>query len=199
MSERTSPAPALLEEVERLRSRVRANQRASSVPLLVLAALVVVSWMLPLYGAGPLLIVPAVAALLGIGVYYQRRQRLLGVGTSPHRWTKAGLVVFGVYVLVPWLAMLFLPPVAVVGAVVAALGAKSRNPALIAGGGAAALISALERWHLISNRFWDLGKLVDASPHTWWVANAKHIVLATLAATLLAVGLLALHRERRCD
>jgi hypothetical protein len=197
MSGSRGDAFATLDEVERLRTQVRSDRRATSVPLLALGALAAASaWSTPFVG-GIVQAFLAVLVLLVLALYYQRRERAVGVGTQASRWTTAGLSVLVIYVLVPWLAMLFLPPVAIAGVVVAVMGSRSRNRWLIAGGIAAAAVSALEQWFIISNRFWDVAKFIGAAPHAWWVVNAQQLVLASLASALLASGAVALSRERR--
>jgi hypothetical protein len=197
MSDRREAASGALADVERLRTQVRSDRRETSIPLLALGMLTVLSaWVTPFVG-GILLAFVAVVVLLVLAGYYRRREQAVGLRTQAGRWTTAGMSVLVVYVLVPWLAMLFLPPVAIVGIVVAVLGYRSRNRPLVLGGVAAAVVSGAEQWFIISNRFWDLAKLVDAGPHTWWVSNTHQLVLATLAASLLAGGAVALHRERR--
>ena len=189
----------VFDDIERLRTRVRADRRETSVPLLVLGTLAVLSSLVSTFAGGLLLALPAVLSLFGLALYYRRRERRVGVGTAAQRWTTAGLWVLVVSVLVPGLAMLFLPPVAIVGIVVTVMGVRERNRALIVGGSAAAVLAGLEQWYVISNRFWDLAKLVDAGPKTWWVANAQQFVFGSLAGALLAAGVVALGQERRRD
>ncbi len=197
MGDRETETAALLDDLTQLRSQVRGDRRETSVPLLTLAALALLSSVLRPVVGGVLLVYPAVLALLALGLYYRRRESTVGVGTAPMRWVTAGLAVLLVYVLVPWLAMLFLPPVAVVGITVSILGTRRRDTALVVGGVLAAAVSGLEEWFVISNRFWDLAKLVDAPPGTWWVGNAQPIVHGLLAASLLVAGLVAHRRETR--
>lgn len=187
----------VLDDVARLRRQVRADRRETSVPLLVLGTLALLSSLLTTFAGGLLLALPAVLSLFGLALYYRRRERRLGVGTAGRRWTTAGLWVLGACVLVPGLAMLFLPPVAIVGIVVTVMGVRDRNRALVIGASAATVIAALEQWYVISNRFWDLAKLVGAGPQTWWVVNAQQFVYGALAGVLLAAGVVALRQERR--
>ncbi|MBS3940256.1 MAG: hypothetical protein KG028_04770 [Actinobacteria bacterium] len=187
----------VLDDIERLRTRVRADRRETSVPLLVLGTLALLSSVMANVAGGLLLAVPAVLSLFGLALYYQHRERRIGIGTAGKRWTTAGLGVLGVCVLVPGLAMLFLPPVAIVGIVVTVIGVRDRNRALIVGGSAAAVIAGLEQWYVISNRFWGLAKLVGAGPLTWWVTNAQQFVFGSLAGAFLATGVVALRQERR--
>lgn len=146
MSDRREDASGVLADVERLRTQVRSDRRETSVPLLALGMLTVLSvWVTPFVG-GILLAFVAVVVLLVLALYYRRRERAVGLRTQAGRWTTAGLSVLVIYVLVPWLAMLFLPPVAIVGIVVAVVGYRSRNRLLVFGGVAAAVVSGAEQW-----------------------------------------------------
>lgn len=196
MSQRQGETAATLAELDQLRSRVRGDRRETSVPLVVLGVLAVVS-ALPLPLAGPVSpLATAVLALFVVAAYYRHRQAATGVGTASGQWVKAGLAVLVVGLMGPGLMMLFVPPVAVVGAVVAVLGWRRNNRTLVIAGFATAVIAGLEQWFVVSNRFWDLARLVGSDPHVWWVLHAQQLVVLLLGAGLLAVAV-AVHRRER--
>jgi hypothetical protein len=197
MHDTTADPASVLADVDRLRTQVRSDRRETSVPLLALGGLALTtSWFAPFAG-GFVVTAVAVLVLLGLALAYRRREHAVGVGTGSRRWTIAGVAVLVAFVVIPWLAMLFLPPLTIVGTVVAIVGVRGGNRALVAGGLLAAVVSGLEHWRIISNRAWDLAQLTGAGPTSWWVSNSSQLVIGTLAAALLIGGAVALVREQR--
>lgn len=177
-----------LAELDHLRSRVRRDRRETSVPLILLGVLAVMS-AVPLPLDGPLtLLATAVIAVFVVAAYYRKRQVTTGIGTAYGQWVKAALAVLVVGLMGPGLLMLFLPPVAVIGAVVAILGWRRSNRTLLLAGLVTTAVTGLEQWFIVSNRFWDFARLMGSDPQSWWVLHAQQLVVLFLGAGLLVTA-----------
>lgn len=187
-------------ELERLRARVRADRRATSDPLLVFGALVVVfavaGPVLGGLGAGSrhlslLVFWPVLTffALLALWLGSRRRAARDGVGEgSPsYRTVTAGYVVSQVVIVVVLIPVLFVGvflPLVWPGAVLAAIGAWQRNRTLVLLGVTTAVAGGLE----------SLVVLRLGLPPEW--AWLQSVFYAVAGLALVVAGLVVRRRER---
>lgn len=195
ITEESSSASAL-KELEDLRAQVRADQHAVSVPLLAVGTLTVATAAAPHVQRDLIATAGLLAVLIGLSLYYVRRQARVGVGTPAASWKNATLAVVAVILLLP-VVLFLLSPLAVAGAVLVAIGGSTRNRTLAVYGLAFGVLAGLQQWYVISNRVGDLARLLGVSGPAWWVHHADRLVLVALGSALLIPGLVALVREQR--
>ena len=180
----------VLEGLQGLRSRVDADRRSTSFPLMVfgLVTLGAALFPAPTHGMAPLywlVAVPIAFALLWS--LYRKRERAVGVGTPARSYGRVTIGFAVISVLVPGLIMIFGAAPATAGLALAILGLTQRNQIVAAAGLVFGVVVGLEHWSVLTNRVQPL--LADSA--TW----ADNAVMAALGLALLAVGLVIYRRE----
>ena len=196
----TSP---VLRDVQRLRRRVRRDQRATSVPLLVFGLLTlgstVVTQPTPAPGLTPATIYWLLAIPLGfslVALIHHRRRKILGVGTPTRAWAMAALVLGALLLTLPGL-VLFRLSFPVVGIGIVAMGMYQRNAPMAVAGGVFGIVGALETFYVLSNGVADLAGALDRPATSWLVQQRDVVAVAALGAATTTIGLVARWREVR--
>ncbi|CAN5232529.1 hypothetical protein BH11ACT1_BH11ACT1_16260 [soil metagenome] len=199
----TSTDPAqLLPDLDRLRARVRADQRATSAPMLVFGALIVAYAAIGGLYAGQLhaggrhltlLVYWPLATMVGlVALWWSARRRAGqdGVGEGQHTYrsaTRAYLVALAL-ILVLFLPVLFIGvfiPLIWPAAVLLAIASWQRNRPLGSWGAAIGLVGGAEGMVVLANP--------DLSPGWWWL---QPVVYTALGLALVAGALVIRRRER---
>lgn len=202
-------AQGILTETEELRRRARGDRRASSVPLIVIAGVVLVSAPFT-YGSafaeplGSMLINPL--AFLAIALRYRARRARTGIGSGRGAYEWAALFVALLPVLNLLLAVLepgsqpALWPMGAIALALLVLALLQRNGYLAV---CAALFGAatwMEDEYLLGGWFNEIAEKVTPIPpapfYDGTVDWVPVLVRALLGLSLLAAGLVALRRER---
>lgn len=183
-------AHEVLEGLQGLRSRVDADRRSTSFPLMVFGFVTLGAALFPAptHGIAPLywlLAVPIAFALLWS--MYRKRERTVGVGTPARSYGRVTIVFAVISVLVPGLLMIFGATAAAAGLALAILGLTQRNRVVAAAGLVFGVVVGLENWSVLTNRVHSL--LAESA--TW----ADNAVMAALGLALLAAGLVIYRRE----
>ena len=178
-----------LNDLTRLKQQVRADRRATSIPLVVFGAIAAFAALFrdPSHGAAWVywaLAVPVAFALVW-GVY-RRRENAEGVGTRATAYGRTAIAFAVVTVLMPTVFVFLGAPAAAAGVALAVIGLMQRNIALSAIGLLFGVVAGLEAWYVISNRIDDL------AGH--YVAWGDNLVMATLGLVLLVAGVTC-HRQ----
>jgi hypothetical protein len=192
----------LLPDLDRLRTRVRADQRATSAPMFAFGAVIVVYAVIGGLGAGQLnaagrhstllLYWPLATgvALLALRWSARRRATQDGVGEGRHSYRTAtrAYVIALVLIVVLFLPVLFIgvfTPMIWPAAVFAAMAAWQRNRVLGNWAAAIGVIGGTESAVVIADQ--------GLSAGWWWL---QPVVYAALGIALIAGGLVIGRRER---
>jgi hypothetical protein len=190
---------AAVERLEQLKSRARADRRATSAPLLTFGVLTLIG--APLadnLGWGWLYWLTAAPAGFGFLAWRQRWRAArtgVGGGHDPYGWLVVGWVLS---LVVLGLLAAFAPMIAITtGLLVIARWQRNRYLAVCAV--LFGVVGTLEvPFYAVSNRLYDLadalGLLRSTSGYFGW---SRQLVVALLGAFLLGAGLVALRREVR--
>lgn len=198
--EMTGPEPSqLLPDLDRLRARVRADQRATSAPMLAFGALMIVGYAAigglyagQLHAGGrhlTLLIYWPLATAVGlVALWWSARRRAgqdgVGEGRRTYRSATRAYLVALLLIVVLFLPVLFIgvfTPMIWPAAVLAAVAAWQRNRLL----GIWAAAIGVESVYVIANQGLGSG--------WWWL---QPVVYTALGLALLAAGLVIGRRER---
>lgn len=204
----TSPQPAdlgtdaQLPDFDRLRARVRGDQRATSSPMLVFGALIVLyAAIIGLYSGrlepggrhlALLLYWPVATAIGLLTLRWSARRRAardgVGEGRHPYRTAVRAYAVALVLIVVLFLPVLFIgvfTPLVWPAAVLGALAAWQRDRLL--GGWAIGIgvLGGAESWYVLAHR--------DLGAPWWWLQPVLH---GALGLALVAAGLVVARRER---
>jgi hypothetical protein len=179
---------------EKLRDRVRADMRLSSVPLLVFGVLTILSIPLandPLWTflfwptAGPI-------GFIIIAVWYRMRRIRTGLGPGRGPYARIGAVLFAAFLLILPLIMVQLPAIGIALLVIAVLqGNRYLAICAIVFG----VVGGLEIFGAFDDWLYQLGQPLGLFARG--IDDASAIIFATLGAFLMVAGLIALKRERR--
>lgn len=147
-----------LEDVERVRARTRGARRPASVPLAVLAGVLLLAaaghLAIPLGPPPALWAVAVPGAFALVGLAYGEVERRTGVGTERPRYLGLAAILF-VALLLPVTAAPMLMPFtqhAIIGLVLLAVAVRLGQPLLALGAIVFGLGGALEAQHVIGNR-----------------------------------------------
>ncbi len=189
---------AVVERLEQLKSRARADRRATSAPLFTFGVLTLIG--APLadnLGWGWLYWLMAAPVGFGFLAWRQRWRAArtgVGGGHDPYGWLVAGWVLS---LVVLGLLAAFAPMIAIAtGLVVIARWQRNRYLAVCAV--LFGVVGTLEvPFYAVSNRLYDvadaLGLLPESGYFGWW----RELVVALLGVFLLGAGVVALRREVR--
>lgn len=183
-------AHEVLDGLNGLRSRVDADRRSTSFPLVVFGLVTLGAALLPAptHGMAPvywLLAAPIAFTLLWS--MYRRRETTVGVGTPARSYGHVAIGFAVISVLVPGLLMIFGAAAAAAGLALAIFGLRQRNRVVAATGLVFGVVVGLEHWSVLTNRVHAL-----FAGSTTWADNA---VMAALGLGLLAIGLIVYRRE----
>ena len=195
----TDDVRGLLGEADRLKARARADQRRSSVPLLVFGALVV--------GYGPVSastpglpglywLVAGPGALATIWWWRGRHARRIGAGPGrgPYGRTAVALAL----VLFVALPVLFLLPTAAVALMLLIVAWRQHNGYLAGGAVVLGVVGGLEDLAFFDNRLYDLARLLGLfAEQEGYFRGAPVIVYGLLGLALVLAGLRARRLESR--
>jgi hypothetical protein len=201
--EMTGPEPSqLLPDLDRLRARVRADQRATSAPMLAFGALIVGYAAIGGLYAGQLhaggrhltlLIYWPLATAVGlVALWWSARRRAgqdgVGEGRRTYRGATRAYLVALLLIVVLFLPVLFIgvfTPMIWPAAVLAAVAAWQRNRLLGIWAAAIGVAGGAEGVYVIANQGLGSG--------WWWL---QPVVYTALGLALLAAGLVIGRRER---
>ncbi len=192
----------LLPDLDRLRARVRAGQRATSAPMLVFGALILGYAVIGGGYAGQLraegrhlvlLVYWPLATIVGLaGLWWSARRRAdrdgVGEGRRTYRGATAGYLVALVVIVVLFIPVLFIgvfTPMVWPAAVLATLACWHRNRLLGTWAVAIGVAGGAESLYVIANR--------GLGPAWWWL---QPIVYTALGLALVRGGLVIARRER---
>jgi hypothetical protein len=193
MEERAMTPAGLLADLGTLRHRARADRRATSVPLLAFGTVVAASAALPHHPIDFLFWMVAIPlTTIAVAAWYRRHEVRSGTGSRTRTWAGASVAVVVLLVVLPGsLALILGLHLAVIGAVVATMGAVQRTRSLVVAGLLVGVLGGLEGSYLISNR---LPRLDGWSDGVW--PDGHHLVVLALGLGMVAAGLTAWRRER---
>ena len=192
----------LLPDLDRLRARVRADQRATSAPMLVFGALIVAYAAIGGLYAGQLhaggrhltlLVYWPLATMVGlVALWWSARRRAgqdgVGEGQRTYRSATRAYLVALALILVLFLPVLFVGvfiPLIWPAAVLVVIAAWQRNRLLGTWGAAIGLVGGAEGTLVLANP--------DLGPAWWWL---QPVVYTALGLALVAGGLVIRRRER---
>ena len=184
----------VLEEVEGVRRRARADRRPTSVPLLVFGAITLVDALLqtatdPFRNFGLVFLGPIGFAL--VALHYQRREVETGVGRPARPYLIAAVVSL---LFVPFFVLLGAQVLVGLGLLVIAVGQRNRYLSLWAV--VCGVVGGLEAFYVFSNRLYELaeafGFYSDSYGYFSW---ASSVVFGLLGLALVLAGLHARRRE----
>jgi hypothetical protein len=192
----------LFPDLDRLRARVRGDQRSTSAPMLAFGALIVayavidglIAGALHAAGRHSLLLVywplATAAGLVGLWWSARRRARRHGVGEGRHTYRRAtrNYLIALVLIVVLFLPVLFVgvfTPMVWPAAVLAALAGRQHNRLLGTWAAVVGVIGGAEAIYVIARQ--------GLGPAWWWLQLA---VYTALGLALIAGGLLIARRER---
>lgn len=187
-------AQDLLQEVEGVRRRARADRRATSLPLLVFGSLTLVGALLqtltaPYPNYGLVFLGPIGFAL--VALCYRRREIRTGVGRPARSYLVAAVVTL---LFVPSFVLLGSPVLSGLGLLGIAAWQRDRYLGLWAV--VCGVVGGLEAFAVLSNRLYDvsdaLGFHSDTSGYFSWSSS---LVFGMLGLALVLAGLHARRRE----
>lgn len=191
-------AQSLLEELEEVRLRTRNDRRGASLPLLTFGVLAAVdaavrAWVDPADGLYWLAAAPAGLAFAGWRL--RRREAAVGVGTGSESYTRSGLALLVVLLLVPVL-LLFGAPLALAGVALGVIGLRRQHVRLVAWGLVIGCVGVLDGFRFLENRLYEVSDRLGLFEATNGYFDAAPAVVAlTTSAVLVAAGLVARRHE----
>ena len=188
----------VIDELEKVRRRTRADRRVSSVPLLTFGVFTLVDAAIraasnPYRSMYWVLAAPAGFAF--VAWYYRRHEASVGVGSDSdtYRWWALG--VLAALMLAPFL-VLFGAPQGLIAIGLVTIAVRQNNVYLGAWAAVYGVVGVLDGWYVVTNRLYDLaswlGLYSETSGYFDW---APALVTGVLGLMLVGAGLLALRKE----
>lgn len=181
-------ADEMLTEMEAVRRQVRADRRATSLPLLVFGALIVFDAVARALSNPFRSVLWALLAPVGLALVawlHRRREVRTGVGTDARSYRMAALAVLGALVVLPFLVVIGLGP-AVAAAGLLGVAVHQGNRYLAGWAVLYGVVAVLEGFAVFSNRLYDI-----FGYFSW----SSSLVLGLLGLALVGAGLHARRAE----